>query len=65
VAKIRPKLPTSQYAGSVLSDHSQGQALVESLSLPMITGQRRFFARPIKKEAKGLPYTPMVSIATG
>jgi len=34
---IRSNLHTGQYAGSVSSDHSQGQALVEPLVLPAVT----------------------------
>jgi len=35
--KIRSNLHTGQYPGTVTSDHSQGQALVEPLSLPEVT----------------------------
>jgi len=34
IAKIRSYVDTGQYACSVPSDHSQGQALLESLLLP-------------------------------
>ena len=62
VAKIRSNLHTGQYAGDVPSDHGQRQALVEPLSPKMSTS---FFARQLKKGAVDLPYTPVVSIATG
>jgi len=60
MAKIRSNLHTGQSAGSVPSEHSQGQALVEPLSLP-----GGFFARQFKKETVDLPHTPMVLTATG
>ena len=57
--KIRSNSHTGQYAGSISPDHSQGQ----TLGLP--DASTSFFARPLKKGAVDLPYTPVVSIATG
>jgi len=37
IAKIRSNLHTGQYAGSIISDHSQGQVLLKPLSLPGLT----------------------------
>jgi len=68
VAKIRSNLHTGQYASGVPSDHGQRQALVEPLSLLSLGSPEMstsFFARQLKKGAVDLPYTPVVSIASG
>jgi len=65
--KVRSNSHTGQYAGSISPDHSQGQTLVEPLALPGIARHINKFLRKTtqKKGAVDLPYTPVVSIATG
>jgi len=64
--KIKSNLHTGQYTGSISPGHSQGQTLVEPLALlESPDTSTSFFVRPLKKGAVDLPYTPMVSIATG
>ena len=66
VAKIRSNLHTGQYASGVPSDHGQRQALVKPLYLSGVAWNvNKFFATQLKKGAVDLPYTPVVSIATG
>jgi len=67
--KIRSNLHTDQYAGSVSPDHSKGQRCWwsnwRSLGSPDGDTSTSFFVRPLKKGVVDLPYTPVVSIATG
>jgi len=50
VAKVRSSLYTGQYAGSVLSDHGQRQALVEPLSLLRVAWNVNDFLCKIAQE---------------
>ena len=53
--KIKSNLNTGQYTGSVPSDHSQGQAMVEPLLLPGITRYiNKFFWKATQKRGGGL-----------
>jgi len=64
--KVRSNSHTGQYAGSISPDHRQGQMLVEPLVLPGITRHiNEFLCKTTQKGAVDLPYTPVVSIATG
>jgi len=57
MGKIRSNLHTGQYASSVPSDHSHGQVLVESLSLPGITWHddvNKLSCKTAQKRASGL-----------
>jgi len=65
--KVRSNSHTGQYAGSISPDHSQRKTLVEPLALPGVT---RHINKPLRKTtqkrgAVDLPYTQVVSIATG
>jgi len=50
--KIRSNLHTDQYAGSVPSDHSQGQALVEPLSLPGVARHQQVSLRGLRSQER-------------
>jgi len=51
---IRSNLHTGQYAGSVSSDHSQGQVLVEPLALPEVAKHiNKFLCEATQKRAGG------------
>jgi len=64
--KIRSNSHTGQYAGSISLEHSQGQTLVEPLVLPGVARHiNKFLRKTTQKGAVDLPYTPVVSIATG
>jgi len=64
--KIRSNLHTGHYAGSISLGHSQGQTLVEPLVLPGVARHiNKFLRKTTQKRAVDLPYTPVVSIATG
>jgi len=70
--KIRSNLHTGKCAGSIFPGHSQGQTLVPGGAAGAPRGRQThrstsFFEdeRPLKKGAVDLPYTPVVSIATG
>ena len=54
------------YAGGVPSDHGQRQALVEPLLLPRVAWNvNEFLCETAQEGTMDLPYTPVVSIATG
>jgi len=57
----------ANYAGSIFSGHSQGQALVETLAFTGVTRHINKFLRDgvSKKCMVDLPYTLVVSTATG
>jgi len=68
MAKIRSVLHTAQCASNVPSDHSQGQALMELLSITCrITWHiKKFLCKAAWKGGSGLAiHMPVVSIATG
>ena len=66
VAKVKSSLHTSQYAGGVPSDHGQRQALVEPLSLRGVAWNgNEFLCETAQEGSVDLPYTPVVSIASG
>jgi len=53
--KIRSNLRTGQYAGSVSTDHSQGQTLVEPLALPGVARHiNKFLCKTTQKRVSGL-----------
>jgi len=65
-SKVRSNSHTGQSAGSISPDHSQGQMWWRHWhSLGSPDTSTSFFARPLKNGAVDLPYTPVVSIATG
>jgi len=68
MTKIRSNpVHTDQYAGSVPSDHNQGQAVAwwnHCRSLESSDISSSFFTRLLKKGAVDLPDTLVVSIAT-
>jgi len=66
MAKIRSNLHTGHYDGSVPSDHGQRQVLVEPLLLPGVARNvNECVCKTAQEGALDLPYTPVVSIATG
>jgi len=51
---VRSNLHICQYAGSVCPDHSQGQALVESLAFPGVTRHiNKFLCKTTQKRGSG------------
>jgi len=51
---VRSRLHTGQHAGSVSSDHRQGQALVEPLALPGFTRHiNKFLCKATQKRGNG------------